>query len=137
MSSFSASTLVNSLSSLSLSSTPSLESVSSNTPSLLEYEFFKCHTILPSIVNSCIRKRLGTPRIFITFAPDHRSGEDLSSFFEDTKYTKKKIHCRQLLLLLIPAVLLMNLLPIFKGTSVPNVQTISSGSLGSLKRVRK
>ena len=70
-------------------STPSLESVSSDTPSHLEYKFFKCHTILPSIVNSCIHKRLGTPRISLTFAPDHRSGEDLSSFFEDTKYTKK------------------------------------------------
>jgi hypothetical protein len=86
MSSFSASALVNSLSSLSLSSNPSLESVSSDTPSLLEYKFFKCHTILPSIINSCIR---GASCISITFAPDHQSGEDLSSFFEDTKYTKK------------------------------------------------
>jgi hypothetical protein len=89
MSNFIASTLVNSFSSLSLSSTPSLESVSSNTPSLLEYKFFKCHTILPSIVNSCICKQLGAPRVSITFAPDRRSGKDLSSFFEDTEYTKK------------------------------------------------
>jgi hypothetical protein len=89
MSSFSASTLVNSLSSLSLSSNPSLESVSSDTPSLLEYKFFKCHTILPSIINSCIRKQRGASRISITFAPDRQSGEDLSSFFEDTEYTKK------------------------------------------------
>jgi hypothetical protein len=86
MSSFSASTLVNSLSSLSLSSNPSLESVSSDTPSLLEYKFIKHHTILPSIVNSCIRKQLGAPRISITFAPNCQSGKDLSSFFE---YTKK------------------------------------------------
>jgi hypothetical protein len=89
MFSFSASTLVNSLSSLSLSSNPSLESVSSNTPSLSEYKSFKHHTILPSIINSCLPKRLGAPRISITFAPNHRSGEDLSSFFEDTEYTKK------------------------------------------------
>jgi hypothetical protein len=89
MSSFSASTLVNSLSSLSLSSNSSLESVSSDTPSLLEYKFFKCHTILPSIVNSCIRKRLGAPHVSITFAPNRQSGEDISSFFKDTKYTKK------------------------------------------------
>jgi hypothetical protein len=61
----------------------------SSTPSLLEYKLFKCHIILPSIVNSCIHKRLGTPHVSITFAPNHRSGEDLSSFFEDTKYTKK------------------------------------------------
>ena len=88
MSSFSTSTLVNSLSSLSLSSTPSLESVSSDTP-LLEYKFFKCHTILPSIINSCICKWLGAPHVSITFAPNRQSGEDLSSFFEDTKYTKK------------------------------------------------
>jgi hypothetical protein len=86
MSSFSTSTLVNSL---SMSSTPSLESVSSDTPSLLEYKFFKCHTILPSIVNSCIRKRLGTSRVSITFAPNRRSGEDLSSFFKDTEYPQK------------------------------------------------
>jgi hypothetical protein len=89
MSSPSASTLVNSLSSLTLSSNPSLESVSSDTPSILEYKFFKHHTILPSIINSCICKRLGTPCVSITFAPDPRSGEDLSSFFNDTKYTKK------------------------------------------------
>jgi hypothetical protein len=89
ISSFGASTLVNSFSSLSMSSTPSLESVSSDSPSLLKYKFFKCHTILPSIINSCIHKRLGTPHVSITFAPDHRSGEDLSSFFEDTEYTKK------------------------------------------------
>jgi hypothetical protein len=89
MSSFSASTLVNSLSSLSLSFNPSLESVSSDTPSLLEYKSFKCLTILPSIVNSCICKQLGAPCVSITFSPDHRSGEDLSSFFDDTKYTKK------------------------------------------------
>jgi hypothetical protein len=89
MSNSSASTLVNSLSSLSLSSNPSLESVSSDTPSLLEYKSFKRHTIFPSIVNSCICKQLGAPHISITFAPDRRSGKDLSSFFEDTKYTKK------------------------------------------------
>jgi hypothetical protein len=89
MSSSSASTLVNSLSSLSLSPTPSLKSVSSDTPSLLEYKSFKCYTILPSIINSCIRKRLGAPRVSITFSPDHQSGKDLSSFFDDTKYTKK------------------------------------------------
>ena len=89
MSSFSASTLVNSFSSLSLSSTPSLESVSSDTPSLLEYKFFKCHAILPSIVNSCVCKRLGAPCVSITFAPDCQSGKDFSSFLEDTKYTKK------------------------------------------------
>jgi hypothetical protein len=80
MSNFSTSTLVNSLSSLSLSSNPSLESVSSNTPSLLEYKSFKLHTILPSIANSCLRKQLGAPHISITFAPDCRSG---------TEYTKK------------------------------------------------
>jgi hypothetical protein len=89
MSNSSASTLVNSLSSLSLSPTPSLKSVSSNTPSFLEYKSFKRHTILPSIVNSCIRKRLGALCVSITFAPDHRSGEDFSSFFDDTEYTKK------------------------------------------------
>jgi hypothetical protein len=89
MSNSSASTLINSLSSLSLSPTPSLKSVSSDTPSLLEYKSFKCHTIFPSIVNSCIHKRLGAPHVSITFAPDRQSGEDLSSFFEDTKYTKK------------------------------------------------
>ena len=61
----------------------------SDTPSLLEYKFFKCHTILPSIVNSCIRKQLGAPRVSITFAPNRQSGEDLSSFFKDTEYTKK------------------------------------------------
>src|ERR1700684_2424350 len=89
MSNSSASTLVNSLSSLSLSPTPSLKSVSSDTPSFLEYKSFKHHTIFPSIINSCIRKRLGAPRVSITFAPDRRSGEDLSSFFNDTEYTKK------------------------------------------------
>jgi hypothetical protein len=89
MSSSSASTLVNSLSSLSLSSNPSLESVSSDTPSVLEYKSFKRLTILPSIVNSCIRRRLGALRVSITFAPNRRSGEDLSSFFEDTEYTRK------------------------------------------------
>jgi hypothetical protein len=89
MSNSSASTLINSLSSLSLSSNPSLESASSDTPSLLEYKSFKRHTIFPSIVNSCIRKQLGALHISITFAPDRRSGEDLSSFFGDTEYTKK------------------------------------------------
>ena len=74
---------------MSLSSNPSLESVSSDTPSLLEYKSFKLHTILPSIVNSCLHKRLGAPHVSITFAPDHQSGENLSSFFEDTEYTKK------------------------------------------------
>jgi hypothetical protein len=88
MSNSSASTLVNSLSSLSLSPTPSLKSVS-DTPSVLEYKSFKCLTILPSIVNSCIRRRLGALRVSITFAPDRRSSEDLSSFFEDTEYTRK------------------------------------------------
>jgi hypothetical protein len=89
MSSFSASTLVNSLSSLSLSSNPSLESVPSDTPSLIEYNSFKRHTILPSIVNSCIRKRLGALCVSITFALNRQSGEDFSSFFNDTEYTKK------------------------------------------------
>jgi hypothetical protein len=89
MSNFSASSLVNSPSSLSLSSHSSLESVSSDTPSLCEYKSFKIHTILPSIVNSSLRKRLGAPRVSITFAPDRRSGEDFSQFFEDTEYTKK------------------------------------------------
>jgi hypothetical protein len=89
MSNLSASALVNSPSSLSLSSHPSPESVSSDTSSLREYNFFKLHTILPSIVNSCLRERLGAPRVSITFAPDRRSGEDFSSFFEDTEYTKK------------------------------------------------
>ena len=89
MSNFSASSLVNSPSSLSLSSHSSLESVSSDTPSLCEYKSFKIHTILPSIVNSSLRKRLGAPCVSITFAPDRRSGEDFSQFFEDTEYTKK------------------------------------------------
>jgi hypothetical protein len=33
--------------------------------------------------------RSPTPRISLTFAPDRRSGKNLSSFFKDTKYTKK------------------------------------------------
>jgi hypothetical protein len=68
---------------------PSLASISSNTRSSLDYNSFKLLTILPSIINSRIRGRLGAPRVSISFAPDRRSLESYSSFFEDTEYTKK------------------------------------------------
>ncbi|KIM89608.1 hypothetical protein PILCRDRAFT_1946 [Piloderma croceum F 1598] len=66
---------------------PSLASFSTHSSS--EYKSFKLLTILPSIINSRLRERLGTPHVSISFAPDRQSSKTYSSFFEDTEYTKK------------------------------------------------
>jgi hypothetical protein len=83
---------INLLSLLSMAtdlSNHSLNSLSTDTHLYFEYKIFKDRTIFPSIINSRIRERLGTPHVSLSFAPVCSSFKSHSSFFENTEYTKK------------------------------------------------